>query len=121
MSAGDLAEQTGLTGAAVTALIDRLENAGYVIRERGTDDRRRVTVHAVPEKLREVERLYEGQGASMSKLLAKYSPEEFSVIADFLKHTTQVLAGEAKKLQGRAREQPGNILCRSARDQRCRL
>jgi hypothetical protein len=74
-----------------------------VIRERGTDDRRRVTVHAVPEKLREVERLYEGQGASMSKLLAKYSPEEFSVIADFLKHTAQVLAGEAKKLQGRAR------------------
>ena len=70
-----------------------------MIRERGTDDRRRVTVHAVPEKLREVERLYEGQGASMAKLLAKYSPEEFSVIAD-LKHTGQVLAGEAKKLQG---------------------
>jgi DNA-binding MarR family transcriptional regulator len=103
MSAGDLVEQTGLTGAAVTALIDRLEDAGYVIRERGTDDRRRVTVHAVPEKLREVDRLYEEQGASMSKLLAKYSPEEFSVIADFLKHTAQVLAEEAKKLQGMAR------------------
>jgi len=116
MSAGNLAEQTGLTGAAVTALIDRLENAGYVIRERGTDDRRRVTVHAVPEKLREVERLYEGQGVSMSKLLAKYSPEEFSVIADFLKHTTQVLAGEAKKLQKRAREQPRSILSNRQND-----
>ena len=100
MSAGDLAEQTGLTGAAVTVLIDRLENAGYAIRERGTDVRRRVTVQVVPEKLRGVERLYEEQGASMSKLLAKYSSEEFSVIADFLKHTAQVLAAEAKKLQG---------------------
>jgi hypothetical protein len=46
----------------------------------------------------------------MSKRLAKYTPEEFSVIADFLKHTAQILAGEAKKLQGRAREQPRNIL-----------
>lgn len=98
MSAGALGEQTGLTGAAVTALIDRLEKAGYVVRERGVDDRRRITVHAVPEKLREVDRLYDGQYARMSKLLSKYSPEEFSVIANFLEQTTQVLAEEAKKL-----------------------
>lgn len=58
----------------------------------------------------------------MSKLLAKYSPEEFSVIADFLKHTAHVLAGEAKKLQGRAREQPRNILCEpSNSDGSCQL
>jgi DNA-binding MarR family transcriptional regulator len=121
MSAGDLAEQTGLTGAAVTALIDRLENAGYVIRERGTDDRRRVTVHAVPEKLREVERLYEGKGASMSKLLAKYSPEEFSVIADFLKaHRTGSRRG-SKEASGEGEGTAWQLLCRSARDQRCRL
>jgi DNA-binding MarR family transcriptional regulator len=99
MSAGALAEETGLTGAAVTALIDRLETAGYVFRERGADDRRRVTVHGIPEKLREVDRLYEGQGVRMAKLLSKYSTEEFSVIADFLKETTEVLAGEARKLQ----------------------
>ena len=99
MSAGELTEQTGLTGAAVTALIDRLEKAGYVMRERVTDDRRKITVRAVPEKLQEVECLYEGQGARMSKLLSKYSPEEFSVIAEFLKQTTQVVAEETKKLQ----------------------
>ncbi|MGB7436034.1 MAG: MarR family transcriptional regulator [Candidatus Acidiferrum sp.] len=99
MSAGELTEETGLTGAAVTALIDRLESAGYVLRERDTDDRRRVTVRALPEKLREVNRLYEGQGARMSKLLDKYSAKEFAVIADYLKQTTQVLAEEAKKLQ----------------------
>ena len=99
MSAGALGEQTGLTGAAVTALIDRLEKAGYVVRERGADDRRRITVHAVPEKLREVDSLYEGQHARMSKLLSKYSADEFSVIADFLEQTTEVLAEEAKKLR----------------------
>src|SRR5580658_8390661 len=101
MSAGALADEIGLTGAAVTALIDRLENGGYVLRERSADDRRRVTVHGVPEKLREVSRLYEGQGARMSKLLSKYGAEEFDAIADFLKETTNVLVEEAKKLQHR--------------------
>jgi DNA-binding MarR family transcriptional regulator len=102
MSAGALADETGLTGAAVTALIDRLERAGYVVRERGSDDRRRVTVHAVPGKLREVNRLYEGQGARMAKLLAKYSSEEFSAIADFLQESTLVLSESAKEFQNQA-------------------
>ena len=99
MSAGALGEETGLTGAAVTALIDRLETAGFVVRERGADDRRRITVRAVPEKLRQVDLLYEGQGARMSRLLARYSAAEFSVITDFLERTTQVLAEETKKLR----------------------
>lgn len=104
MSAGALADEIGLTGAAVTALIDRLENAGYVLRVRGADDRRRVTVHGVPKKLREVSRLYERQGARMSKLLAKYGAEEFHAIADYLKETTNVLIEEAKKLQQRGED-----------------
>jgi DNA-binding MarR family transcriptional regulator len=99
MTAGGLGEEVGLTGAAVTALIDRLENAGYVVRQRGSDDRRRVTVHAVPEKLREIDSLYEEQGARMSKLLSKYSAEQFAVITDFLEKTTVILAEEAKKLR----------------------
>jgi DNA-binding MarR family transcriptional regulator len=99
MSAGALGEQTGLTGAAVTALVDRLERAGYVVRERGRDDRRRVTVRAAPEKLREIDTLYAGQYARMSKLLARYTLEEFSAIASFLEQTTQVLVEETQKLQ----------------------
>jgi DNA-binding MarR family transcriptional regulator len=99
MSAGALSEQIGLTGAAVTALIDRLEKAGYVKRERGSD-RRRIAVHAVPEKLRELDALYAGQGARMEKLLSKYSASEFKVIADFLEQTTVILTEEAKKLKG---------------------
>jgi DNA-binding MarR family transcriptional regulator len=99
MSAGALGEQVGLSGPAVTALIDRLEKGGYAVRERSADDRRRITVRALPEKLREVDSLYAGQHARMSKLLSKYSPEEFSVITKFLEQTTQVLADETKKLQ----------------------
>jgi DNA-binding MarR family transcriptional regulator len=49
---GELAARTGLTaGGAVTAMIDRLERAGFVTRTRDESDRRRVIVTAVPETL----------------------------------------------------------------------
>jgi len=49
---GELAARTGLTaGGAVTAMIDRLERAGYVTRSRDESDRRRVIVTAAPEPL----------------------------------------------------------------------
>src|SRR3954451_10840049 len=44
--AGRLAELTGLTTGAVTGVIDRLENGGFVRRELDPGDRRRVIVNA---------------------------------------------------------------------------
>ena len=99
MSAGSLGRLVGLTGPSMTALIDRLESAGYVARERGTQDRRRVTVHAIPEKLNEIDNYYEKQGAHMAKLLSKYSADEFKVIADFLEQSVLILSNEVKSLQ----------------------
>jgi DNA-binding MarR family transcriptional regulator len=99
MSAGELSKQLGLTGAAVTALIDRLEEAGYVERRRDVEDRRRVTVHAKPMKLKTIDALYADQGARMEKLLSKYGQDEFRVIVDFLQRTTDVLAEGVKTLK----------------------
>lgn len=97
MTAGRLAGRVGLTGAAATALIDRLEAGGYVVRERGADDRRRITVRAVPGKIREIDRLYRGLQAKMTKLLSKYSAAEFCAITDFLEQSAQILAEETAK------------------------
>jgi len=44
MTAGQLAELSGITTGAVTAMIDRLEKSKLVKRERQTDDRRKVLV-----------------------------------------------------------------------------
>src|SRR5262245_29900394 len=44
MTAGELAEQTGLTTGAITGVIDRLEQAGFVRRAPDPGDRRRVIV-----------------------------------------------------------------------------
>jgi DNA-binding MarR family transcriptional regulator len=99
MTAGILGERIGLSGPAVTALIDRLEKAGYVSRERDLADRRRITIVANPEKLIEVDSLYNGQYIKMSKLLSKYSKQEFDVILSFLERTTDILTEEANSLR----------------------
>jgi DNA-binding MarR family transcriptional regulator len=98
MTAGALGEGLGLTGAATTALIDRLESAGYVLRERDGVDRRKVTIRAIPEKLSEVDHVYRRMGEKMSKLLSAYNPAEFAAIADFIKRTTQILVDETRRM-----------------------
>ncbi len=57
-SAGQLAEVLGLTTGAITGVVDRLVGAGFVARETDPDDRRRVIVQAVPERIADLERRY---------------------------------------------------------------
>ncbi len=58
VTTGRVAELTGLTTGSATRLVDRLERAGYVVRERDTADRRRVLVATVPEKVAEFGRMW---------------------------------------------------------------
>jgi DNA-binding MarR family transcriptional regulator len=102
MTAGRLAEHTGLTGAAVTALVDRLEHSGYVVRERDVDDRRRVTIRAAAAKIRELDSLYAGLSVEMASLLSKYDAAQFAVIADYIANATEVLAKQTLKLRGKS-------------------
>ena len=53
VTAGRLAEVTGLTTGAITGVVDRLEKAGLVRRERDESDRRKVFIAVVPENDRE--------------------------------------------------------------------
>ncbi len=101
MTAGQLVEHTGLTGAAVTALVDRLEAAGYVTRERDTEDRRRVTVRAVVAKVRKIDRLYEPYATQVAKVLAVFDAREFAAIEAFLARTTVLLERETRSLRER--------------------
>ena len=50
-TAGHLAELGALTTGAVTGVLDRLEQAGYVRREPDPDDRRRVVVRMVEDSM----------------------------------------------------------------------
>jgi len=85
MTPGRLAELTGLSTGTVTGLIDRLESAGYVRRERDPKDRRRVLLQVDEARLQqEVAPLYAAQSARLAEVAGRFSPAEQATIAAFL-------------------------------------
>jgi DNA-binding MarR family transcriptional regulator len=89
VSAGELAQATGLTSGSVTALIDRLVNAGYVERQPDAKDRRRVLVRLRREATAPIEATYLPMQARMFQLWSTYSSEELQLINDFLARSTE--------------------------------
>src|SRR5438045_3355629 len=58
MSPSMLARRTGVHPATMTGVLDRLERAGWVARDRDPTDRRGVVIRALRERAGEVLRLY---------------------------------------------------------------
>jgi DNA-binding MarR family transcriptional regulator len=84
-TAGRLAQLTHLTTGAITAVVDRLEGAGYVRRERDLRDRRKVVVAPVLERVeRDILPLYDDAAKATNQLLDRYSDQELATIVDFL-------------------------------------
>lgn len=100
--AGRLAELTGLTTGAVTRLIDRLEQAGYVRREPDPRDRRRVLVRPVRERGPELAHHFEPMGRAMAALYARYSDAELALVLDFARQAAAVAQEQAARLRAAA-------------------
>src|SRR5437764_14717513 len=83
VTAGRLAELTGLTTGAITGVVDRLEKAGLVRRERDEADRRKVFIAIVPENVAKVGRFYEHLQRGMVKLWESYSDAELRLLLEF--------------------------------------
>jgi DNA-binding MarR family transcriptional regulator len=83
VTAGRLAEVTGLTTGAITGVVDRLEKAGLVRRERDPADRRKVFIAIVPENVAKVGRFYEHMQRGMVKLWESYSDAELRLLLEF--------------------------------------
>jgi DNA-binding MarR family transcriptional regulator len=79
---GYLAERSGLTTAAVTTVLDRMERAGYVTRERDTEDRRRVLVRLTPLAQERIGALW-GVFAEFREAIERYSMQELRLLRDF--------------------------------------
>ena len=89
LSPGRLSELSGLKSGSVTGVIDRLEAAGYVHRERDETDRRKVRVVLNTERLQSAESPYAGQAAQLRGVLESFGPLELDVIARFLERLNQ--------------------------------
>ena len=100
MTAGELARATGLTTASITGVIDRLEEAGFVSRERDRHDRRRVVVTITLDRaMRDVASVFLPLLRDWREMAARYSDDELRVIVDFYGRMEQVFREHIVRLR----------------------
>jgi len=99
VTAGRLAEVTGLTTGAITGVIDRLEKAGFVRRERDAQDRRKVFIAIVPENVARISKCYEPIQKAMLELWSRYSDAELQLLIRFADESYKVMLTATEELK----------------------
>jgi DNA-binding MarR family transcriptional regulator len=103
LTAGQLAEESRLTTGAVTAVVDRLERAGYALRVADPTDRRRVLVE-ITDRFRELAE--HAWGPVAEELIAsgnRYSREQLDGIREFLRFGAELAYRRAEELADEVR------------------
>ncbi|RKT52311.1 MarR family winged helix-turn-helix transcriptional regulator [Saccharothrix australiensis] len=89
ITAGRIAELSGLSTGAVTGVIDRLEKAGYVRRVRDPHDRRKVLVEVtLPEE--RFAHLFIGAQQTLHEVLSQFTPDERDVLERYHRSLIEV-------------------------------
>ena len=92
MTAGELSQRTGLTGGAITGLIDRLEKKKLAKREFDKEDRRKVFIVAnETNAIKLLTPLFKELQQKTAKLLASYSAAELEIIKKYMVEATGVM------------------------------
>ncbi|MCT9077541.1 MarR family winged helix-turn-helix transcriptional regulator [Streptomyces fulvoviolaceus] len=99
VTTGRIAALTGLTTGSATRLVDRLERAGYVVRERDAADRRKVLVVTVPEKAAEFGRVWDRLGAGWPALFGDLDDAQLALIAEYMRRTAEFSAAQVARLR----------------------
>ena len=89
MHGGRLSKATGLTSGSTTALIDRLVQGGYAVRQPDATDRRKQIVRIPVHVLADCEARYAPIRAEMFRFWSSYSANNLEVVEDFLTRSTQ--------------------------------
>ena len=98
-TAGQIAERTNLTTGAVTSMLRRLQQAGYLTTERDPADRRRVIVTIRPERIPELERPYERFAERVGRLVEGYRVEEVMLLVRHFGHMQATYLAELGRLR----------------------
>jgi DNA-binding MarR family transcriptional regulator len=116
-TAGELSRFTGLTTGAITGVIDRLERAGFARRQPDPQDRRKVIVVPLPERLAEVGKLFESISRNMSRVMSRYPAQEAEILIDFMQNVRDIMRQENLKLRSQSGRNNGRraVSLRSAR------
>jgi DNA-binding MarR family transcriptional regulator len=97
LTAGQMAEATGLSNSAITALLDRLERQGFVERRRDPADRRRVVVVSTGKREQELAQAFQPLFQMTQQVLSRYQTAELELLTGFMQQlgeaTEQLIQG----------------------------
>ncbi len=86
MTAGQLAQRTRLTTGAITKIVDRLADAGYVRRAGDPRDRRRVIVEFTDRTRRLADDLYAIPEAALTDSQHQFGDDDIEVVIRYFEH-----------------------------------
>jgi DNA-binding MarR family transcriptional regulator len=105
MTAGALAQESGLSTGAITAVIDRLEAAGYARRVADPADRRRVLVELTAEARQAAyELMVVPMVTATAPLLERYSERDLELMIDFMEHAAEISTRHIDWLRSKLRD-----------------
>ncbi len=110
-TAGQLADLTGLTTGAITRILDRLEKAGLVCRERDKSDGRKVIVRLErgKDEMSKVRSILDSVEKTWDEVASRYDDEQIAFLLEFLKYSNKRSRKELAQLQQEAPAGEGEI------------
>ena len=81
---GLLRKELNLSSPATTALIDRLDSSGHVVRERAGSDRRQVQLKMTPKAFQEGGAIFGPLSRRMGTAMAAFSEQELETVSRFM-------------------------------------
>jgi DNA-binding MarR family transcriptional regulator len=102
LTAGQLAERTGLSSGAMTTALDRLERAGFARRERDPSDRRRVMVQ-LTEAAYGIADFYAEHAALSEDLYKRRTTAEMEMLLGFMRAGRALNERRAAELEEQTR------------------
>ncbi|MGB5951246.1 MAG: MarR family transcriptional regulator [Ornithinimicrobium sp.] len=91
MTPGEVAKKMSLSAAAVTALVDRLEDVGHLVRHPDANDRRRVRLAVSTQAERASRAMFRPMNERLYAALAHYTDEELDVVVRVLRDVTDAV------------------------------
>jgi DNA-binding MarR family transcriptional regulator len=95
----ELARQTGLTSGATTAMLDRLERAGFIERRPNPDDRRGTLIFPAESGIEKAASWFESARKAQAALVSSYSEKDLEIIAEVFERFAKLWQQEREKLQ----------------------
>jgi DNA-binding MarR family transcriptional regulator len=99
LPAGRLAAIAGLPTTTITGVLDRLEAAGFIRRDRGGEDRRVVHIHIEPRALQAIGPHYRHLTARMARVEAAFTDDQLALIARFTEAAAEAVSAAVEDLR----------------------